>query len=896
MGKGRLRWKGAGITVLAAVLLLHSSPPGALQYAFAQEEEQDLLDLTRQELQAEESDAVYAHLKIGDWMDYGDYGIERADIPGTDYFFYITTEDDAGNRINDSQLAYCVQSYFLTPLPGDHSAEMTDNVSSIGEKENLQKIFYYGYGGAGYDGEEFEEFLAQTDNEYYEKVYCSLGEAAREELSYILTHGAASYAYFTDGTPLQDYLKLQFEIRYGDSWEEELERFKEQELELAGIKDGDINLLGATYGMNPVGIALSKAWYERLIGRDSPQLGVTCDGDVYTFQGNAENEQLSLTFSVPENFVCELERTDGSTELILAGEELSVYPTERFSFAYTGETVSRDRGGVVAVEPAVTGVLSGTEAEAWNLVLLQMSKGTEKTISKRQQDIAAVSMTDAGRRELSFAVGTRTGAVTVQIKDDTGEPVKGAVLGVYYDEQCSAAVCQNGEPVTLMTDNGGNAYLEFVINQEIAENDGKLYIKEVSAPAGNVSDDTVYEVRADEDVKITSARKTTSVRGTVEIVLPEEIAAPEEINAELEQNGEVIDSKTLTAEKGWSYAWDDLPEYDEEEAAPYEYTVNALVPDGYVAEKENGQITVHAAEPAEITIEANVNLTGRKLKAGEFSFVLTQVTDQTGESAVPQGMTDTAVNEADGTVVFDGITCPKPGMYYFKVALAQEENDNTADGGQEEQEKFFVVQAEVKADPDDRGRLTGYVTYPEGRPIFEQTYEALGSLEITGIRVVLENGELEEGLFTFELRDEEGAVLQTVTNNAEGDVRFAPLVYTQADIGAEYVYTVSLADTGQKDMTVDPKTYTIRVNVEDSDSSDGTLGITQDLEELVFWGSYLQTDTEPLSETETEAQVQTDSQTQTARTDIIWLPVVAAIAVILIAGGWFIWRKRMKRK
>ena len=84
----------------------------------------------------------------------------------------------------------------------------------------------------------------------------------------------------------------------------------------------------------------------------------------------------------------------------------------------------------------------------------------------------------------------------------------------------------------------------------------------------------VYEVRADEDVKITSARKTTSVRGTVEIVLPEEIAAPEEITAELEQNGEVIDSKVLTAEKGWSYAWDDLPEYDrEEEAAPYELSL-----------------------------------------------------------------------------------------------------------------------------------------------------------------------------------------------------------------------------------------------------------------------------------------------------------------------------------
>lgn len=52
---------------------------------------------------------------------------------------------------------------------------------------------------------------------------------------------------------------------------------------------------------------------------------------------------------------------------------------------------------------------------------------------------------------------------------------------------------------------------------------------------------------------------------------------------------------------------------------------------------------------------------------------------------------------------------------------------------------------------------------------------------------LLEGGTIKAGQFSFELKDAEGKVLQTVTNNAEGDISF-PVEYNKA---GEYHYTIS---------------------------------------------------------------------------------------------------------
>ena len=69
-------------------------------------------------------------------------------------------------------------------------------------------------------------------------------------------------------------------------------------------------------------------------------------------------------------------------------------------------------------------------------------------------------------------------------------------------------------------------------------------------------------------------------------------------------------------------------------------------------------------------------------------------------------------------------------------------------------------------------------------------------------------------------------MLQTVTNGADGSIAFEPLTYDQDDIGQEFVYTVSEVNTGVNGITYDETAYTVRVTVEDSETSDGNLVVT----------------------------------------------------------------------
>ena len=590
MAKRNLQWKKTVTVSLAAAMVLANGSWGNMTVS-AEEETTlaDLQELTAPELQTEEGSAAYARLKIGDWLDYGDYELERTDVPGTAYFFYITTKDEQENVINDTKLAYCIQSYFLTPLPGDHSDEMTDHITQVGDGKTLNRILYYGYDGPAYDQAEFEEFLKQENAEYFETVYANLEEHEQEEVSYVLTHCAASYAYFTDATSFEEYLNLQFEIKYGETWEKEYGYFKKQELEKAGIEDGDMDLLGATYGMNETGIALAKAWYDVLSVKQDPGLEVICEDDVYTFYGNEKNEELAMKFAVPEDFVCTVLRGDGSESQTAGGETVTVYPGEQFVFAFVGEQVSAEEGGITELTVDVTGALNGAEDEVWNLVLLETNKGNTESVTKRQQDIAGISMIDAGKTELSFEIELEKGAVTLTLADEEGQPVAGAVFGVYYDETCEQPVSQEDEPVQITTDENGETYLEFVLNETLLEQDGQLYLKQLETPTGYTEEENVYVIGAGEKAEIINGRETVSVGGSVDWNVPDETLIPEELTVSLLQNGEVIDTQTISAEDDWTYEWDGLLKYSKDEAGNTEealYEIAAEPIEGFELEMD----------------------------------------------------------------------------------------------------------------------------------------------------------------------------------------------------------------------------------------------------------------------------------------------------------------------
>ena len=80
----------------------------------------------------------------------------------------------------------------------------------------------------------------------------------------------------------------------------------------------------------------------------------------------------------------------------------------------------------------------------------------------------------------------------------------------------------------------------------------------------------------------------------------------------------------------------------------------------------------------------------------------------------------------------------------------------------------------------------------------------------------LEGRDLEEGEFSFELKDEEGTVIETVKNNADGTFSFSDIEYVyndeRDDIG-DHKYTISEVTGNLKDVTYDTTVYEVTVHV-----------------------------------------------------------------------------------
>ena len=115
----------------------------------------------------------------------------------------------------------------------------------------------------------------------------------------------------------------------------------------------------------------------------------------------------------------------------------------------------------------------------------------------------------------------------------------------------------------------------------------------------------------------------------------------------------------------------------------------------------------------------------------------------------------------------------------------------------------------------------------------KNTYSASGSLKLTAKKTLTTTETpLTEGQFTFELRDKDGTVLQTKTNDADGNVTFDEIKYSLVkdntdkkvdDIG-EYQYTVNEVKGDAAGYTYDDTVYTINVTV--TDAGNGTLTVT----------------------------------------------------------------------
>ena len=121
------------------------------------------------------------------------------------------------------------------------------------------------------------------------------------------------------------------------------------------------------------------------------------------------------------------------------------------------------------------------------------------------------------------------------------------------------------------------------------------------------------------------------------------------------------------------------------------------------------------------------------------------------------------------------------------------------------------------------GKLDIVREEPKGEIVFTNTYDAKGSLTLEASKT-LKNKALEADAFNFVLKDENGETIQTVANDADGNVTFSPLNYTLKDVGT-HVYTVSEVQRENTEVTYDTTEYTVEVTV--ADAGNGKLKVSK---------------------------------------------------------------------
>ena len=201
-------------------------------------------------------------------------------------------------------------------------------------------------------------------------------------------------------------------------------------------------------------------------------------------------------------------------------------------------------------------------------------------------------------------------------------------------------------------------------------------------------------------------------------------------------------------------------------------------------------------------LEVNKVLTGRQLQKDEFEFELTGKEDHIHQ---------TKKNTAAGKVQFDRIEYTKAGEYHYTI----KEKNNGLGGITYDSKEIKVT---VKVTDDGKGKLNSEIFYENDDQTFKNTYSATKTNVQLSVKKALTGRKLKAQEFEFDLVDNTevsptvGKILQTVKNNANGEVNFKSLEYTKA---GTYEYFIRENKGSAPGVTYDQKFITVTVEVKE---------------------------------------------------------------------------------
>ncbi|WP_417775042.1 Spy0128 family protein, partial [Streptococcus sp.] len=223
---------------------------------------------------------------------------------------------------------------------------------------------------------------------------------------------------------------------------------------------------------------------------------------------------------------------------------------------------------------------------------------------------------------------------------------------------------------------------------------------------------------------------------------------------------------------------------------------------GFKSSDDDKIFNNYVVAPVKTRFDFSKALAGRELKAGEFSFVLK---DSTGK------VLQTKTNTKEGVVAFDDLTFDNTQVGTHKYTVEEVQ-------GSEAGMQYDTMKAEVTITVTKEGHVLKATNTLPSDTEFNNTFTPAATQAQFKFTKKLEGKELTKDAFTFELL-ENGKVIQTKKNAADGTIQFDAISY---DKEGAHTYTVREVAGTDTNIDYDDMNAVVKVNVT-KDAASGVL-------------------------------------------------------------------------
>ncbi len=485
---------------------------------------------------------------------------------------------------------------------------------------------------------------------------------------------------------------------------------------------------------------------------------VTSTSGPETFTNNYQPAATGLALGAQKRYV----KKDDNTPIVLKGGE--------FTFdVYEGNLTAEQLKGKQPIQTAENGEDGSVSFDAFSYA----KPGThEYTIVERKGDLAYVTYDDTVHHAVVKVVDN-AGALRASVAYDGKDATKPTFTNAYKAQ----ATVSGAIALTKSVDVHGGSYqmkaggfaFELVgpdgkvLQTQKNDADGKVAFDELTFDHAGTFIYTVREVQPTDDAPGVPGVTYTGKTYTLTYVVKDN------------NDGKlVVESSTVMPSEG-----------TENGVTPNTMTFTNSYQPGQTSYQISGTKVLENADPS----------TTRTPADGEFTFALIDVA--TGQEI------DRTKNVGKA-FTFKAISYTATGSHAYQVKeVAGQDGTITYSDA--------VLDVTVSVTDDGSGQLTATANKTAADLTFTNIYTPTATTAtITGTKA-LNGRDLAEGEFSFDLKDADGNVVQTVQNGADGTFGFAPL---QLDKVGTYVYTVSeRAGATANGVTYDTTVFTATVTV-----------------------------------------------------------------------------------